>query len=65
MLDMKELSKRMDEFMIKYGRGYAELSAEDELKIKNTVRVSLYFYNTKEEIDYFISSLKRVLMILK
>ena len=30
MLDMKELSKRMDEFMIKYGRGYAELSAEDE-----------------------------------
>lgn len=30
MLDMKELAKRMDEFMVKYGRGYAELSAEDE-----------------------------------
>jgi len=31
---------------------------KDEMNIKNTVRVSLYFYNTKEEIDVFIDALK-------
>ena len=30
----------------------------EELGIKNTCRISLYFYNTKEEIDYFINVLK-------
>ena len=30
----------------------------DEFKIKNTCRISLYFYNTKEEIDYLIKVLK-------
>ena len=33
--------------------------------IPGTARASFAFYNAKEEIDYFISSLKRVLMILK
>ena len=33
--------------------------------IPGTARASFSFYNTKAEIDYFISSLKRVLMILK
>ncbi len=31
---------------------------KDELKIKNTCRISLYFYNTKEEIDKLIEALK-------
>ena len=31
---------------------------KDELEIKNTCRISLYFYNTKEEIDKLISVLK-------
>ena len=31
---------------------------KDELGIKNTCRMSLYFYNTKEEIDKLISVLK-------
>ena len=31
---------------------------KDEFKIKNTCRISLYFYNTKEEIDYLIKVLK-------
>lgn len=31
---------------------------DDELGIKNTVRVSLYFYNNKEDIDRLISALK-------
>ena len=30
---------------------------KDELKIKNTVRASLYFYNTKEDIDKLVKSL--------
>ena len=30
---------------------------EDELGIKNTVRVSLYFYNTKEDIDKLVNAL--------
>lgn len=31
---------------------------KDELGVKNTCRISLYFYNTKEEIDTLISVLK-------
>lgn len=31
---------------------------KDELGIKNTCRMSLYFYNTKEEIDQLVNALK-------
>ena len=31
---------------------------KDEIGIKNTCRISLYFYNTKEEIDRFIEVMK-------
>ena len=31
---------------------------KDELGIKNTCRVSLYIYNTKEEIDKFVAAIK-------
>ena len=37
----------------------------DFYDIPGTARASFAFYNTTEEIDYFISSLKRVLMILR
>ena len=30
---------------------------KDDLGIKNTCRISLYFYNTKEEIDYLVKVL--------
>lgn len=30
---------------------------KDEINVKNTVRISLYFYNTKEEIDYLVNTL--------
>ncbi len=36
----------------------------DYFGISGTVRVSLAFYNTKEEIDYFVSALKRVMSML-
>ena len=32
---------------------------KDELGIRNTCRISLYFYNTKEEIDVLIEALKK------
>ena len=32
---------------------------KEEMNIKNTCRISLYFYNTKEEIDRFIEALKK------
>ena len=31
---------------------------KDEINIKNTLRISFYFYNSKEEIDKLISALK-------
>ncbi|MDO9633760.1 MAG: cysteine desulfurase [Paludibacter sp.] len=36
----------------------------DELNIPGTVRASFSFYNTKEEVDVFVASLKRVIMML-
>ena len=31
---------------------------KDEINIKNTVRVSMYFYNTKEDVDQLVKALK-------
>ena len=42
---------------IRAGNHCAKL-LKDELKIKNTCRVSLYFYNTKEDIDKLIFALE-------
>jgi cysteine desulfurase/selenocysteine lyase len=36
----------------------------DFFKIPGTIRASLSFYNTKEEIDYFISSLEKAIRML-
>ena len=36
----------------------------DELGIPGTVRASFSFYNTKDEVDAFIESLKRVVNML-
>ena len=32
---------------------------KDNMKIKNTVRVSMYFYNNKKDIDRLIEALKK------
>lgn len=37
----------------------------DLLELPGTVRISFAFYNTKEEIDYFIQQLKRCIAILQ
>lgn len=36
---------------------HCDKKLSDELKIKNTVRVSLYFYNTKEDVDKLVNAL--------
>lgn len=38
---------------------------KDELKIKNTCRISMYVYNTKEDVDRFIEALKNSKDIFK
>ena len=32
---------------------------KDEIGVKNTVRVSMYLYNTKEDVDRLVEVLKR------
>jgi cysteine desulfurase/selenocysteine lyase len=36
----------------------------DRLNIEGTCRASFAFYNTKEEIDVFVSSLQRAVKVL-
>ncbi len=38
---------------------------KDDLRIKNTCRVSLYVYNTKEDVDRFVDALKKSYDIFK
>ena len=37
---------------------HCDKKLKDELKIKNTLRISLYFYNTKKDCDRLIKALK-------
>ncbi len=55
----QDLSIYLDKYNIctRAGNHCAKI-LKDELKIKNTCRISLYFYNTKEEIDALIEALK-------
>ncbi len=38
---------------------------KDEINIKNTCRISLYFYNTKEEIDQLVAALRNSAALYK
>ena len=62
-LDMGTLLDRLG-IAVRTGHHCAE-PLVDWYGIPGTARASFAFYNTKTEIDYFISSLKRVLMILR
>lgn len=55
----QDLSIYLDKFNIctRAGNHCAKI-LKDEFHIKNTLRISLYFYNTKEEIDILIDALK-------
>ncbi|MCI9084328.1 MAG: cysteine desulfurase [Bacilli bacterium] len=55
----QDLSIYLDKYNIctRAGSHCAKILKE-ELKIKNTCRISLYFYNTKEDIDKLIEALK-------
>ncbi len=45
---------------IRSGFHCAQPLIEDKLKANGTARASLYFYNTKEEIDFFAEALKEI-----
>jgi cysteine desulfurase/selenocysteine lyase len=55
----QDLSIYLDKYNIctRAGNHCAKI-LKDEIKIKNTCRISLYFYNNKEEIDKLIVALK-------
>ena len=55
----QDLSIYLDKYNIctRAGNHCAKI-LKDEINIKNTLRISLYFYNSKEEIDKLIDALK-------
>ena len=61
-----DITKLLDgkEICIRAGHHCAQILMES-LKINYTNRVSLFIYNSKEEIDYFINHLLKVITILK
>ena len=56
----QDLSVYLDKYNIctRAGNHCAKI-LKDEIHIKNTCRISLYFYNSKEEIDKLIEALKK------
>ncbi len=55
----QDTSMFLDSFQICVRAGsHCAKALKDELNIKNTCRISFYFYNTKEEIDKLIEVLK-------
>ena len=44
---------------------HCAMPLHQKMGVPLTIRASLYFYNTKEEVDYFIKSLKKAVNIFK
>lgn len=44
---------------------HCAMPLHSKLGVPLTIRASLYFYNTKEEVDYFIKSLKKAIKIFQ
>jgi cysteine desulfurase/selenocysteine lyase len=64
--DMHQVALMLDEMsgiMIRSGQHCVHSWFNDK-KIKNSARVSLYFYNTMEEAEEFISGLNKIIKIL-
>ncbi|MEK9130026.1 MAG: aminotransferase class V-fold PLP-dependent enzyme [Patescibacteria group bacterium] len=64
-VDMHQIALMLDEMsniMIRSGQ-HCVHSWFDNKKIKNSARVSLYFYNTMQEAQEFINSLNKILQI--
>lgn len=65
-MDMHQTALMLDEMsnvMVRSGQ-HCVHSWFNDRKIKNSARVSLYFYNTMQEAEEFISSLNKILKIL-
>ncbi|KKR48771.1 MAG: hypothetical protein UT86_C0003G0100 [Candidatus Magasanikbacteria bacterium GW2011_GWC2_40_17] len=65
-VDMHQIAVMMDEMsnvMIRAGQ-HCVHSWFNDRKIKNSARVSLYFYNTIEEAEKFVDSLNKIMKII-
>lgn len=61
-----DLGTILDEFGIAIRVGHhCAIPLHNYLKIPHTLRISTYFYNTKEEIDYFIKSLNKAINMFR
>lgn len=61
-----DIGSLLDEFGIAVRIGHhCAMPLHDKLSLTKTIRASLYFYNTIEEIDYFINSLKKAVKMFK
>lgn len=61
-----DLGTLLDEFGIAVRIGHhCAMPLHEKLCITKSVRASLYFYNTIEEVDYFIQSLKKAVKIFQ
>lgn len=65
-VDMHKFAIMLDEMAsiaIRSGQHCVNAWFNDK-KIKNSARVSLYFYNTKEEVEIFINNLNKIIKII-
>lgn len=61
-----DIGSLLDELGIAVRIGHhCAMPLHQKLNIDRTIRASLYFYNTKQEVDYFINSLKKAVKIFK
>jgi len=64
-LNAQDIGTLLDQYGVAVRTGHhCNMPLMDVLDIQGTVRASLSFYNTKEDIDIFIDALKKVLKIL-
>lgn len=61
-----DIGALLDELGIAVRIGHhCAMPLHQKLNIDRTIRASLYFYNTKQEVDYFINSLKKAVKMFK
>jgi len=64
-LNAQDIGTLLDQYGVAVRTGHhCNMPLMDYLNIQGTVRASLSFYNTKEDIDIFIDALKKVIKIL-
>tara|TARA_R110002124_G_scaffold58227_8_gene162344 strand:+ start:432 stop:1700 length:1269 start_codon:yes stop_codon:yes gene_type:complete len=64
-LNSQDVGTLLDQYGVAVRTGHhCNMPLMESLKISGTIRASLSFYNTKEDVDIFIEALKKVIKIL-